>query len=311
MLNRKHYSLMQQLKNLSVGRESLKKNFKKMGGAAIFALALCNSLQGNAQEVKFQHEATDTTRITTLLINECDNADRGNVERIARTFIGTPYAAGTLDRDSVETLTVNLDSLDCTTFVDNVLALAYTANERRASWQDFVYNLRRLRYRQGEVNGYASRLHYISDWIVDNVSRGNLKEVTAEHPEVRYSVKSLDYMTSHRNLYPALANDANYAAMRNVESGFSNHRYPYMKGSWTTEKKLAAFIHSGDIICFTTATKGLDVTHLAIAAVENGVVRIIHCSSAAGKVVVDPLTLAEYIRRNRVEGIRVVRLRND
>ena len=36
---------------------------------------------------------------------------------------------------------------------------------------------------------------------------------------------------------------------------------------------------------------------------------IIHASSRAGKVIVDPLTLPDYIHRNRTDGIRVVRLR--
>ena len=64
--------------------------------------------------------------------------------------------ASTLENaDGEEQLTVNLDELDCTTFVDVILSLAYTAGQHRTSWRDFTSNLERLRYRSGE-NGRLS-----------------------------------------------------------------------------------------------------------------------------------------------------------
>ena len=295
------------MKKFTITLIQLIREAKKLIGVALFATFFTHG--ANAQEVKFNNEAADTTRITSILIDECTHPDRGNVERIARLFINTPYATGTLDRDSVETLTENLDSLDCTTFVENVLALAYTAGERRQSWHDFTYNLRRMRYRGGTTDGYASRLHYISDWIVDNVSRGNLREITSEIPKVRYGVKSLDFMSTHRDKYPALADESNYRAIKNVEAGFSNHRFPYIKGNSVKSKNILSALRNGDIICFTTNIKGLDVTHLGIVTIIDGMPHIIHASSRAGKVIVDPLTLPDYIHRNRTDGIRVVRLR--
>ena len=41
---------------------------------------------------------------------------------IGKTFIGTPYVAKTLEIGEIESLVVNLQGLDCTTFVENVLA---------------------------------------------------------------------------------------------------------------------------------------------------------------------------------------------
>ena len=273
--------------------------------AAVFSLTC------HAQDVKFHNEMTDTTRITSILIEECRESIPGNVARIAQKFDGTPYGAGTLDRDSIEILTVNLDSMDCTTFVETVLALANTANERRQSWRDFTYNLRKFRYRHGETDGYASRLHYVSDWIVDNVARGNIKEVTRELPTARYAVKSLDFMTRNRGRYPQLADSINYARMKNVESGFSNHRFPYLKAGGLNDKKLLAAVADGDIVCFTTSTRGLDVTHLGIVTIIDGVPRLIHASSKGGKVMLDPLSLSAYITRNRPEGLRILRLRRE
>jgi hypothetical protein len=279
--------------------------------SAILCIATLNGISVAAQEVIFHNEAADTTRITSLLIDECSQRDAGNVARIAQLFINTPYAAGTLDGNKTEQLTVNLDSLDCTTFVETAVALAYTASEHRQSWQDFVYNLRRFRYRNGEIGDYTSRLHYVSEWILDNVSRGNLKEVTSEFPIVRYAVKSLDYMTRHRDLYPALADDETYERMKNVEAGFSNHRYPYLKGTLLKDKYLLEHLQTGDIICFTTATKGLDVTHMAIAVIIDNVPRMIHASRRAGKVVLENKSIIEYVHRNSSDGIRVLRMVTD
>lgn len=283
-------------------------SIKELAAAAFFALT---AFTATGQEVKFHNEKSDTTRITSILIEECREKNPGDVARIALKFTGTPYGAATLEGDSTEVLRVNLDSMDCTTFVETVLALAYTANERRQSWRDFTYNLRRLRYRNGETDGYASRLHYISDWIVDNVARGNVREITRELPNARYAVKTLDYMTRNRDKYPALADSATYARMKNVESGFSNHRYPYLKAAGLNDKKLLQAVSDGDMVCFTTSTRGLDVTHVGIVTITDGTPRLIHASSKEGRVLLDPLSLSAYIARNRPEGLRIIRLRRD
>lgn len=277
----------------------------------VFAMTQANVAAMHAQDISFHNEAADTTRITDILIEQAKGTRPSDVSAIALLFTGTPYESGTLEGDSIETLRVNLDAFDCTTFVETALALAMTVNENRQSWRDFVYNLRSIRYRGGETDGYPSRLHYVSDWILDNVSRGNFKEVTDYADDARHCVKSLDYMTAHREAYPALADAGNYERMKNIEAGYSNHRYPYLKGNALKEKKLGSLIRNGDVICFTTSTKGLDVTHMGVALIKDGIIHLLHASSKAGEVIIDPLPLTDYVRRNRNEGIRVIRLATD
>lgn len=259
-------------------------------------------------EVAWHNESADTTKITRILVDEASDARPGSISRIGRRFIDIPYEANTLESDGPERLRVNLDGMDCTTFVETVTALALTAREHRQSWQDFLYNLEGVRYRNGRADGYPSRLHYMSAWILDNVSRGNLREVTGDMPGVRHRIKTLDYMTRHREQYPALADSANFAGMKRVESGFSNFRYPYLKGNSLKNKDLLSMVRDGDIIVFTSAAEGLDATHMGIAVVDDDTVRLLHASSKAGKVVIDELSLADYLRRNRTDGIRIVRL---
>lgn len=265
----------------------------------------------NPGQTRWTNEESDTTRITEILVEASSKGLSTSNEAMAfigKKFIGTPYTASTLE-GTPEMLTVNLDGMDCTTFIETVAAMAITIAENRNSWQDYLYNIENLRYRHGKMDGYSSRLHYISDWIVDNTHRGNIREVTDRLPGSAYQVKTLDFMTGHRDSYPALKDSMEFERMKSVEVGYRSHRFPYIKSAALQGKGMASTLQSGDIIAFTTKTAGLDVSHLGIILIENGVVRLLHASSKAGKVVVDPQPLAEYLRKNRnITGGRIIRI---
>lgn len=274
---------------------------------AIIAIATALNLPAQ-RPTRFHNENADTTIITNILI-DLDKQHSANAQLLvaeaARKFLGKPYKAGTLEGDS-EILTVNVDEFDCTTFVETCIAMAMTVESKRTSWHDFLYNLEQLRYRGGEQKGYDSRLHYISDWIVDNSHRGILQEVTDRIGKADYTIKTLDYMTSHRDSYPALKNDDIFAGIKNAEIGYRSHRFPIIK----PQNIKTADIREGDIIAITTSIKGLDVSHIGIATLIDGVPHLIHASSKADKVISDPLPLQEYLRKNRTAtGIRVIRLK--
>lgn len=279
--------------------------FSVMGLTAQCANAILPS------EVRWHNEATDTTKITNILIEASElNAKSPNdvVAFIGKKFIGTPYVAGTLE-GTPEMLTVNVDEVDCTTYIDIVAAMAVTIEERRNSWQDFLHNLEKMRYRQGHVDGYASRLHYISDWIVTNSHNGLLKDVTDRLPQSAYQVKTIDYMSRHRESYPALKDSAEYERIKNMEVGYRSHRYPYIKSTTLMGKNGAKYLKEGDIVALTTKTDGLDVSHMGIIVIEKDGAHLMHASSKEGKVVIDKLPLDEYLRKNRnISGLRVIRI---
>ncbi len=263
--------------------------------------------------VRWSNESRDTARLDSILsvVKAMDGDDaQSRVGRIARLFISTPYAAATLE-GTPEALTVNLDSMDCTTFVETVAAIAMTVDERRDSWQDFVHNLARLRYRDGNVDGYASRLHYFSDWILDNTHRGNIVDVTPRMPdEPAYQVKTLDFMTRHRELYPGLKDETEFVRLKNIENGYRNHRYPYIKSASFFRKNVAAGLRDGDIVALVTRKGGLDVSHVGIIVIVDGSPRLLHASERHGKVLIDPLPLAEYLKKSTSTlGLRIIRLR--
>lgn len=265
----------------------------------------------NHNEVRWHNQATDTTTITKILVKAtdlCTSNPNQLVEFIGREFIGTPYKAGTLEGQP-EMLTINLDEMDCTTFIETVVALALTVENNRCSWQDFLYTLESVRYRNEKTNGYASRLHYISDWVITNTHRGYIKDVTDRIPQSDVQIKTLDYMSLNRENYPALKDSAEFAGIKNMEIGYRSHRFPYIKSARLGSKPVSNALKGGDIVALTTKTKGLDVSHMGILVIENDGPHLLHASSKEGKVTIDKLPLTEYMRKaHQLTGIRVLRL---
>ena len=142
------------------------------------------------------------------------------VLEIGKFFLGTPYRAGTLEMKGAEHLVVNLREYDCFTFVENVVALAWLLTSRQKSFDAFRRVLRKIRYRQGRVEGYSSRLHYFSDWIHDNQKKGFVRDVTADVGG-RPLIKAITFMTAHPGLYPPLKNATNLRRMKSVERTIS------------------------------------------------------------------------------------------
>jgi len=70
-----------------------------------------------------------------------------------------------------EKLIVNVSAFDCTTFVETVLALARCAVVGKCSNHEFRKHLKSIRYGNGKISGYSSRLHYFTDWLRDNEKR--------------------------------------------------------------------------------------------------------------------------------------------
>ena len=278
--------------------------------AAMCAALLCRAV--SPAEVRWADEAADTTLITRLLVEGAAAHLSTPNERVAyfgRKLIDTPYVASTLE-GTPEQLTVDMQHLDCTTFVETVAALAMTTGEGRSSYLDFLHNLEQLRYRQGRVNGYASRLHYASDWVMDNVHQGLLVDYTDRCGAATTPlVKSIDFMTRNRDKYPALADSAEFAAMKNVESAYRNHRVNFVRSATLSSKNAARFLREGDILLFTTKTPNLDVSHEGIVVMEADGPHLLHASSKAGRVVLDPLPLKDYLKKNpSITGARIIRV---
>lgn len=279
---------------------------KRLLPLLLFGLVLTGNVAPAAAQVTAQSaDSLYAVYLLSVVVPQPDVAHY--VVAYAHLLEGTPYAAGSLDRDSVEQLQAHLQETDCTIFVETVLALARTAAKRERTWEAFGRELTALRYRDGRIDGYPSRLHYFSDWIIDNERRGNVKEMTAALGGVDDTLQ-LHFMSRHAHRYPALQRDTTLiGAIASQEKRLSGSTVSVLPAERLDSAALAG-IQSGDIIAFTTDIDGLDIAHVGIALNENGTVRLIHASSIQGAVVIEKRALTLQLRENRrFTGIRIIR----
>ena len=213
---------------------------------------------------------------------------------IGKSFLGTPYVEKTLEIGDKETLVINLRGLDCTTFVENVLAFSLLVKENKEDFKTFTENLKTIRYRNGLLNGYSSRLHYFTDWIRNNNEKGLVKEITSDlgGEEIQ---KPINFMGTHRDLYPFLADESNFNTILEVESELAEESLCVLPQDAITgvEDKL----ENGDIIALATSIKGLDVTHTGLAIRQpNGRIHLLH-ASISGEVTITEEPLVDYLKK--------------
>jgi acetyl esterase/lipase len=224
-------------------------------------------------------------------------------------LLGTPYVAHTLERTAKEELFTGRSELDCTTFVETVLAMSLCTGENKTlTEKEFAAQLQKIRYRGGVIDGYASRLHYATDWINDNIRKGIIADITAVHSQDTDTVR-LSFMSGHPDKYKHLRSDPeNLTRIREIEKSLTGQRIHRIPKQDLPDEGFP-WIKDGDIIMLTTLIDGLDVSHTGIAIRRNGMLHLLHASSVEKKVVIDQRTLREQLAQSKhVTGIRVVRL---
>ena len=181
------------------------------------------------------------------------------IARLGESFVGTPYRAGTLEAPGPEQVIVNLHELDCVTFVETVIALTRfvrrdgvaALGDSTAAQARYEGYLREIRYRAGRVEGYASRLHYFSDWLAENAAQGHVEIVTVSLGGV-VDPRPITFMTGHAGSYPALSDSVTLVMIQLVETRLNGGppRYVIPKDS------IGGIVHGirdGDIIAAATA----------------------------------------------------------
>ena len=226
-------------------------------------------------------------------------------------MLGVPYVAGTLDGNDEEQLVVHLDQLDCTTFVETVLALTIAHNQSEGNaFTNFKNALTFVRYRDGKLDGYASRLHYFSDWIKDNEHKGILREVTFESSLAEKKELWLDFMSTHSSSYLPMKKDTSLVQqIATQEKVWQGVMVSYLPKEKLNLSSAELKIKNGDILSITTNIKGLDVVHVGFAFWRRGKLHMLHASSVANKVIEDPLSLYEYSKNKKAHtGVRAIRI---
>ena len=237
--------------------------------------------------------------------NDSKNAGESMIY-FAKRFIDRPYVAATLEINDDEQLVVNMKELDCTTLVETVTALTLTANEGKSDYESFEKNLTLVRYRNGIIDGYLSRLHYSSDWIFDNLKKGIIEDVTkSAGKEIMFD---LNFMSTHPDSYKYLKNHREaIPETAKIERQISERTYYYIPKEEI--KTFDGHYRNGDIIMFLTSVPGLDFSHMGIFYRDGGKSAFIHASSKYEKVLINPESLYDYCKAVKSnKGVVILRI---
>ncbi len=241
-----------------------------------------------------------TERLDTLPIGEV-------VATVGSWFVGAPYTPATLEAAGPESLVINLREFDCVTYVESMLALARVIRGGGTEFADFRSELQKIRYRDGKLREYPSRLHYFSEWIRDNQRKGVVADHTRELGGV-VDGEPVDFMTQHRKAYRQLADQRFFDDVRAQETTLA--QLPRYMIPEQQINQVAARIRNGDVIAATSSVKGLDVAHTGLAFWRNGQLHLMHAPLIGDSVEISENPLAERVTFiERQDGIMVARPR--
>lgn len=225
---------------------------------------------------------------------------------IARSFVETPYVAHTLEH-TPEKLVCNLKEFDCYTFVESVLAITQ-ARHHQKSYLQFQTSLRQMRYREGKIEGYGSRLHYFLEWKQQRETNGLFTDITAQLGGTKIQ-PVINFMTAHRTLYAGLEDEAEFQITQQVEAKLSTN--PWYVIPKNEVSKVESQLQEGDIVGITSTIAGLDFNHEGFVVKKENRAYLLHASSDAKKVLVSNEPLSDYLQRIKKHGgIVVLRFKN-
>lgn len=266
----------------------------------------------------FFHCDQDTMKINKLLqdpnLPQMSKNDR--VAFFAQNLVGAPsnLRQDVLEADTV-VFSVNIDSFSPLSLISSCIALAQAYETSSApNWRDFADKYENVMFKSGKVGDFVSRFLYPSDWITDNIFRGNITDHTLqlEGLNIKKKEKSIDYISHHADSFKAFSNPANLDRIKMLEMGFRNHQIIYVSnGDLTNPARFKSAAQNGDIIFLLCTDNDLDSRDMGIVFHKDNDLLFIHVSPSEEKVVVEPLPFNQYVKRNikRIQGARVMRIK--
>lgn len=179
---------------------------------------------------------------------------------ISSYFLGTPYKSSTLvgDKNSKEILVINLEFVDCSTFIDYIEALRISS-----SFEEFFMNVRKIRYKSGKVS-FKNRNHFFTDWKYSN------KELI---DDVTSSISDNKKICIKKTLN--LKEDGS-----KILEGISvKKRRIFYIPSNSINQRIIDNLKTGDYIGIYSEKHGLDVSHTGILIKKGNNIFLRHASS--------------------------------
>lgn len=221
-------------------------------------------------------------------------------------FAKSPYVEQSLEHEP-EVLVVNLREFDCTTFVESCLAISRTICSGNPDFEHFLTELKDIRYRNKVVDGYASRIHYFSDWIHTNDQKKLIRDVSQDLGGIPLS-KVINFMSTHPDSYRQLSKDKELVEIiARQEQELSRREMYYVPKDRIAD--MEADLRAGDLVGITTGIKGLDIIHVGVIWKKaDGSVHLLHASSKYKRVLISEDRLEDYLAQNKsASGIMIAR----
>jgi hypothetical protein len=220
-------------------------------------------------------------------------------------FAKSPYVEHSLEYEP-EALVVNLGEFDCTTFVESCLAISRSIRSGKPDFEQYASELKNIRYRNGIVDDYSSRIHYFSDWIFLNDHKQLIRDITKEIGGETF-FKEITFMSKHPDSYRQLARDTALVEIIAMQEQEISAREMYFI-SKDRIAEVEADLKEGDIVGITTSISGLDIMHVGILIRNSGRIHLLHASSRFKKVLISEEPLGDYLANNKsATGIMIAR----
>tara|TARA_R110002124_G_scaffold194919_1_gene361947 strand:- start:1265 stop:2155 length:891 start_codon:yes stop_codon:yes gene_type:complete len=291
--------------------ELMMKKYTLLIFGALFLLQACaqkskTEQQPELSEISYtEKDAAIFADILSKYKDESDKPIATLIPEIGKYFIGQEYVAHTLEVNEEEKLIVNLRELDCTTYAENLLALARTLKSENQSFEQFAKEIEKIRYRDGNRNEYPSRLHYFSDWIYNN-KENRLVTTPADSFGTPFP-NQVSFMSTHPDSYKHLKNNPEYiSVIEQQEKEINSKSYFFIP-----KEKIADYeylLKEGDIIGLTTSIDGLDVAHVGVLVEQDGRLHLLHASQSNLKVEISDEPISSFLKPNsKNTGIMIAR----
>lgn len=209
---------------------------------------------------------------------------------ISHYFLGIPYKSSTLfcDKNSKEILVINLEGLDCFTFIDYVEAIRISS-----SFEEFFINVKKIRYKSGKIS-FKNRNHFFTDWKYSN------KKLI---DDVTLSVSDNKAICIEKKLN--LREDGSEI----LEGIPIKKRKIFYIPSNTINQRIIDNLKTGDYIGIYSELQGLDVSHTGIIVKKRNNIFLRHASSQKKFHKVIDSNFISYVKKR--PGIIVYRPKNE
>lgn len=238
--------------------EALSPSVESFKGEEVFDRILARALAGKWE---------------TLPIGEC-------MGHVAMELKGTPYVGFTLELSAdKEYCAVDLGGLDCVTFFEDTLDFSRMLKLGGRTPEAMLEQIQFTRYRGGHMTDFLSRLHYTTDWFVDNQKKSVIKILAPELPGAEPFTQKVGVMTEHPENYKQLAAHPEWIAkIKQYEDAINSRSLMYIP--LDKLKGVEPLLQTGDIVGVCENVQGIDIGHTGLVIKDSaGVPHFMDASS--------------------------------